>query len=121
MATKSPTTPRRADLIGDETVFQALKNMAGYTPNNTSLTVTALQTLLDARETAREDEQEAIDALKAKKIAAKAANRAFHQAIKQAKKAVVVQFGDDSTEVAVIGLKRAEDYKRPVRKIKAAA
>ena len=121
MATKQPTPVPPSTLREDETALIALKKMAGYNPGNPDLKADAIQTLVDGRKTAAEAEKLAVDALGSARKASDAANRAFHNAMKQAKKAVSSQFGEDSDEVASLGLKRANEYKRPVRQKKSAA
>ncbi|MBI3363314.1 MAG: hypothetical protein HY033_00230 [Ignavibacteriae bacterium] len=118
MATKQPKPVSPAKLRSDDEAFVALKEMAGYNPNNPGLKADAVETLAEARIAARAQEKLASDAWNAKRDAADAADRAFHLAMKQAKKAVSVQFGEDSDEVAAMGLKKAGEYKRPERKAK---
>jgi len=116
MATKQPRPVPQDTIRDDAASFVALKEMTGYNPNNPEVKVDAIQALDDARIAAHDQEKLAADAWKAKRAAAVAADRAMHNAIKKAKKAVVVQFGEDSDEVASMGLKKAGEYKWPVRK-----
>jgi len=120
MATKQQQPVAPSLLREDEAALIALKQMTGYAPGNVGLKADAIQTLMDAREAAAEAEKVAADALDAKRKASEAADRAFHTAMKAAKKAVISQFGEDSDEIASLGLKRATEYKRPVRQKKAA-
>ncbi|MBI1803455.1 MAG: hypothetical protein HY033_00320 [Ignavibacteriae bacterium] len=118
MATKQPRPVPQDTIRDDAASLVALKEMTGYNPNNPDVKVDAIQALADARIAARAQEKLASDAWNAKRDAADAADRVFHLAMKQAKKAVSVQFGEDSDEVASMGLKKAGEYKRPERKAK---
>ena len=120
MATKKPSPVRPDVMRADQAALNALTKMTGYNPNNPAMKVDVLQTLSDARDTAQNEAADAANAWNAKRDAAADADRAFHKAIKLAKKEVVVQFGEDSNEVASMGMKKAVEYKRPQRKKKAA-
>lgn len=110
----SPLTP--AKLQADESAFIALKQMAAYAPANQSYTVQGVQALADAMAAAHTAEKVAADLLDAKRDASAAAEQAFHKAMQGVKDQVVAQYGENSDEVASLGLKKRTEYKRPTRK-----
>jgi hypothetical protein len=57
-----------------------------------------------------------VEAADAKRAAANAAEWEFHNAILGAKTQVTAQFGDDSDELAALGLKKKSEYKSPTRR-----
>jgi hypothetical protein len=59
--------------------------------------------------------------LDAARDATQAAEWALHHAILGVKRQVVAQYGPDSDAVQAIGLKKASDRKRPVRRARVAA
>ena len=93
--------------------------MAGYSPSNQAFAVDKLEPLADGLKSAQEAEKVAADSLSAHRDATRAAERAFHEAILGAKNQVIAQFGEDSDEVASLGLKKKSEYKKGGKRSKA--
>jgi hypothetical protein len=72
-------------------------------------------------EQAQQAEARAERALAAARAAAQAAEWAFHNSILGVKREIVAQYGPNAEQVRAIGLKRASDRKRPMRRAKPAA
>ncbi len=107
-------------LSEDETIFNALQNMAGYTPPNSSYTVAAISQALGAMRDAQTDEDQGEAAQATRRDTSISKEWAFHDLILGAKQQVIALFGKDSTQVQELGLKRKSDYKTRRPKAKAA-
>ena len=105
-------------LEADENGFNALTSIKGYSPINPSYRLDAVaavhQELQDLRNVASD----------AAAAAARARDRAvakeweFHNLMLGVKEQVIAQFGKDSDEVQMLGLKKKSDYRPPRRKPK---
>ena len=109
-----PLPPSAVD--ADEDAIIALKTMTDYKSSNPTFALQAVQAKHEAMQAAHEEEKNATDALKAKRDASVAAEWEFHNAILGAKNQVIAQFGENSDQVASLGLKKRQEYKRPTRK-----
>ena len=103
----SPIRPRI--LNADKETLLAVKQMADFAAH--SLTAEELQALCDAMTAAQTEQLYAENELKAKRYAADQAERTFHAAVQKVKLGVIAQYGEDSNQVASIGLKKRSNYK----------
>jgi hypothetical protein len=108
-------------LQADEDALRALKAITSYKPVNPAYTVQAVASKHDAMKAAQEAEANAQDALAAARDAAVAAQWDYHNTVLGAKNQVVAQYGEDSDELASLGLKKKSERKAPVRAAKPAA
>ncbi len=116
MYTSMATQLSAGVIESDRDTLVALKRMANYTAVNPAFGVQSLVELEEALVQAEEKSllmQRDLAAARDEEIAAA---QAFHQAIIGAKSCVIAQFGNDSSEVQAIGLKKRSDRKRPVRR-----
>lgn len=108
-------------LSEDIKVFHALGTIKGYAPHDPDLSlqaITATYNELLADQVAFVQGQIAVDRLRDKLIATE---HRIHGQVGSSKDAVRGQFGDDSEEIATMGLKRASERKRGSAKGKPAA
>jgi len=108
-------------LLEDIKTFHALATIKGYAPHDPDLTIeaiTATHNELVADQIAFVQGQIALDRLRDKLIATE---HRIHGQVGSSKDAVRGQFGDDSEEIATVGLKRASERKRGSAKGKPAA
>jgi len=108
-------------LTVDRNSLAALHNINGYAPARDAYTMTALtaaQAELDAAQTA---EARAIAAFNTARDAAAAAEWKFHNLVLGMKDQIKAQFGGDSQEVQIVGLKRASERKSPGPRTKKAS
>lgn len=105
----------------DKDSVAAIATLApAYTPANAAFALATLQTALTTMTTAQNTEvQKQADADAARDDAC-AKEWAFHNAVLEARKQVIAQYGSDSEQVQSVGLKRKSEYKKPVRKPKPA-
>ena len=108
-------------LQADEDALRALKAITSYKPVNPAYTVQAVAAKQDAMKAAQEAEADAQDTLAARRDATVAAQWDYHNTVLGAKKQIVAQYGEDSDQVASLGLKKKSERKTPVRKSKPAA
>ena len=105
-------------LEADENGFIALTSIAGYAPINPSYTLAAAESvhkeLQDLRNAATQAAQTAARA----RESAIAKEWEFHNLMLGVKEQVIAQFGKDSNEVQMLGLKKKSDYRPPKRKPK---
>jgi hypothetical protein len=100
---------RKADL----SACTALIEMDDYQPADPAHSREALRSKRDHMRAAQEEELRLRAALAAARDAANAAEWALHNAILGARQEVIAQFGDDSTQVQALGLKRKSERARP--------
>jgi hypothetical protein len=98
-------------LADDETAFNALQNITGYTPANPAYAVTAITQALTDMRTAQAVEDQAVAALATARDQAIGKEWAVHNLMLGVKDQVKAQFGKDSTQVQELGLKRVSEYK----------
>jgi hypothetical protein len=107
---------KQAVLESDKESLLGVSSIAAYKPTNTLFAtdkISALMTDMVAKQNASFTAKGTYENLA---DAAQDAEQAFHEAILGMRKQVVAQFGDDSPEVRLIGMKRRSDYKKPTRK-----
>ncbi|MFL6227997.1 MAG: hypothetical protein ACJ741_04365 [Pyrinomonadaceae bacterium] len=107
-------TPSALD--ADKNAFAALKTVSGYTPANSTYTLTAISAAQAAVATKQQAEVQAAAALATARDEAVAAEWAFHNLMLGAKDQVIAQFGRDSNEVQAVGRKKASEFKPRVRR-----
>jgi hypothetical protein len=118
---KSPSRRlSRAVISEDETVFNALQNLSGYTPANPAYAVTVISQALKDMRDAHVDEDQGEAAQATRRDTSISREWAFHNLVIGAKEQVVAIFGKDSTQVQELGLKRKSEYKTRTPKAKAA-
>jgi len=98
--------------------FTALKAIIGYAPSNTAYTLTAVNELHARMTAAEEIELHAANTYAAARDDAVALQREFHDMVTNVKTQTKAQFGDDSNEVAALGLKKKSERKSPTRQRK---
>jgi hypothetical protein len=105
-----------AVLNADREAFDALQGITNYAPANQAYTTQAIKTLHDRIEVLQREATQAAAVAAAKEDALIAGEWAFHNAVLGSKIQVTAQFGDNSDEVAAVGLKKKSDYKKPTRR-----
>ena len=103
-------------ISADVAVQDAIAEMADYNPSNDANKLTALNALKTTMLAKQAAEGTAQRALAAARDDAAAAERAYHEAITDAKTAVKAQYGKDSNEVQAVGLKKSSEITRGGRR-----
>jgi hypothetical protein len=112
---------RAEDIEAVRSALEALAEMADYHPLNAAFAADKVKALGEAMEQAQRAEGRAERQYNAARDAAQASEWAAYYAILGVKRQIVAQYGPDSDQVRAIGLKKASDRKRPVRRARAAA
>ena len=112
-------TPKRrlpADVLqADLDCITALKMIKGYTPSNPADTLEAIEAI-QTRVTAAEDHEFHLgNSYAAARDDTTDLQHLRHDRVKSIKNQIRAQFGDDSNEVAAIGLKKSSERKPPKR------
>ena len=102
-------------LQADLDCITALKAIEGYAPSNPADTLTALNDIQTRVAAAQERELHAANAYAAARDDAVLLENERHERVKSVKNQVRAQFGEDSNEVASIGLKKTSERKAPKR------
>jgi hypothetical protein len=110
----------RSVISDDETVFNALQSLSGYTPANPAYALTVISQALKDMRDARVDEDQGEAAQATRRDTSISREWAFHNLILGAKEQTIALFGKDSTQVQELGLKRKSEYKTRKPKAKAA-
>ncbi len=118
MATSSNTRFAPTQFDTDVDTYFALKGLVGYTPRNTRFSTESAGAALAAMRAADEAAIQANNALTVARETLLASQRDFHEIILGVKAEAKVIFGEDSDEVAALGLKRKSDRARPKRSSK---
>jgi hypothetical protein len=103
-------------LSEDREAFDALQGIAAYAPANPAFKTETIKATRDRLDELLREATQADAAADAKRAAANAAEWEFHNVMLGAKVQVTAQFGDDSDEVAALGLKKKSEYKAPTRR-----
>lgn len=104
------------ELHEDLDSFAGLEGLANYNPSNPEYTVAngqTLKTAMQASEAAEIQKYNEWQAARDKKVADQ---WTFHDFTRNAKTQVKAQFGENSDEVAAVGLKKKSEYKSPKKK-----
>jgi hypothetical protein len=96
-------------------VAKAVLELKDYNPANKEFTIVKLQEALARFEAAELAEQEALAAAAKARDEAIGVENAFHDLVLGVKRQVLAQYGDDSDEIASLGLKKKSErrYGRP--------
>ena len=102
----------------DKDVLAAIRKMTGYTPGNKDYEATKFEAQEDALGQAQEDERDAEAKAGTARDVACAVEWNFHNYVLEAKNQVKAVYGENSTQVQEVGLKRKSERARPGRKNK---
>ena len=102
----------------DKGSLAAIEKIANYAPFNQNADLAHLQKHFEDMESAQKVETQQQQLLNGLRDTAVKKEWAFHDAVLEAKNAVIGQFGDSSDEVQSIGLKKKSEYKSPTKKPK---
>ena len=105
-------------LQADLDCITALKAIAGYAPSNPADSLSAITELQTRVAAAGERELHAANSHAAARDDAVLLENERHERVKSVKNQIRAQFGNDSNEVASIGLKKASERKPPKRQSK---
>jgi hypothetical protein len=100
----------------DLEAYAGMQGIEGYAPSNTAFNDSqgkALKDIMQASQTKEIQDKAAWDASRDKKVADE---WAFHDWIRNMRIQVKAQFGENSDEVAAVGLKKKSEYKNPTKK-----
>ncbi|MEI8167374.1 MAG: hypothetical protein WCG26_13415 [Chloroflexales bacterium] len=100
----------------DHATVTALQNMSDYQPLSTEYSVPQL--LLHQTELAQAEQAELAleQALEQARMLRAEKSHVYHNAVKRARSHVVVQYGPDSAAVALVGMTRKSERKRPSKR-----
>ncbi|HEX8745799.1 MAG TPA: hypothetical protein VF717_01280 [Pyrinomonadaceae bacterium] len=102
-------------LASDTESFDGLKEIAGYAPANPHYSMEAMTAAETAMRNAHEAETRAEGALAIARDNAVAAEWVFHNLVLGMRDQVTAQFGRNSNEVQLVGLKKTSEYRRRSR------
>lgn len=105
-------------LEADENGFAALTSIKSYSPINPSYTIDTVTSIHRELQNLRKAAAQAAEAAAAARDSAVAKEWEFHNLMLGVKEQVIAQFGKDSDEVQMLGLKKKSDYRPPKRKSK---
>lgn len=105
-----------AKLEGDENGFAALQKIQDYSPINPAYVLEAVAAVRSELHHLRNVAIETAARASAAREHARAKEWEFHNLMLGVKEQVIAQFGKDSNEVQMMGLKRKSEYKSPKRK-----
>lgn len=103
-------------LQADEKSFSALLSIREYAPSNPACSIEAISAAHDIAVWLRKQEADAMSNATRARERAVVSEWEFHNLMLKAKDSVVAQFGNNSDEVAKLGLKKKSEYKSPGRK-----
>jgi hypothetical protein len=103
-------------LKADEDALAAIKKMTDYTPANSDFILTKLTPIETALGNTHDVERDKENAAANARDAACAAEWAYHDFAVGARKQVVAQYGEDSSQVQDVGMKRKSERAKPKRK-----
>lgn len=102
-------------LQADMDAYLSLKAIAGYQSSNPAHSLGAIAELYDKLRASLETELHAHHAFAAARDASLAMQWEFHDAILGVKNQVKAQYGDDSDQVAALGLKKKSERRPPTK------
>lgn len=100
-------------LQADLDAFAGLEGIEGYSPANSDYEMAkgqAIKTSMQAKETKEVQSKAQFEADRDDKVEEQ---WSFHDWVRNAKNQVKSQFGEDSNEIAAVGLKKKSEYKSP--------
>ena len=107
-------------LLADEKAFIGLKTIEGYKPPNPEFSLEAVTEAYNTYRRLREAEIVANQAQAAARDAAVLSEHAFHRLMNGSKDQVTAIYGNDSDQVAALGLKKKSEKKTGGARTKAA-
>jgi len=115
MARRTTIRVTHKTLAQDREVAKAVLELKDYNPANKEFTIAKLQEALARFEAAVLAEQQAAAAAAKARDEAIGVENAFHDLVLGVKRQVLAQYGDDSDEIASLGLKKKSErkYGRP--------
>ncbi len=115
MARRTTIRVTHKTLAQDREVAKVVLGLKDYNPANKEFTIAKLQEALARFEAAEQAEQEALAAAARARDEAISVENAFHDLVLGVKRQVLAQYGDDSDEIASLGLKKKSErrYGRP--------
>ncbi|WP_153159414.1 hypothetical protein [Zoogloea sp. 1C4] len=118
MQKKKLKGPSATVIRADEDAYFALKNIAGYKPSNPEFSVEAATAAYEARQRQREVVALAINALSAARDSLAILDNDLHDVMNGAKNQIRAIYGEDSDELASMGLKKKSEKRYGIRKTK---
>lgn len=106
----------QAVLQSDLEAVAALEMIANYNPSNPAYELAGAQTLRTAMQTKQTKEVQDKAAAEASKDAAIGGEWDVHEFVQGMRTQVKAQFGENSDELAAVGLKKKSDYRNPKQK-----
>lgn len=121
MARRTTIRVTQKTLAQDREVAKAVLGLKDYNPANKEFTVVKLQEALKNVEAAIAAEQSAQEAAARARDEAITIENSFHDLVLGVKRQVIAQYGDDSDEIAKLGMKKKSErrYGRPRKDSKA--
>lgn len=115
MSKRKTTRVTQRILSKDKQIAVAVLGLQEYNPSNPEFTSDKLREALENMHQAVVAEQQAAEALATARERAVAMEWAFHELVLGTKRQVIAQYGDDSDEIAALGLKKKSErrYGRP--------
>ena len=115
MVSKKNTRLAQRILEKDRLIAKAVLALKDYGPANANFTADRIGEALEALDEAQEAERASVDAANKARMVGMEAENLFHELILGAKRQVIAQYGDDSNEMAALGLKKKSErrYGRP--------
>ena len=115
MANKKKTRLAQRTLEKDRLIAMAVLDLKDYGPANAAFTADRIGEALKAMQGAQAEERALLEAAAAAREAGMEAEDLFHEMILGVKRQVVAQYGDNSNEMASLGLKKKSErrYGRP--------
>ncbi len=116
MADKKTRQLKPSILQEDLDAYAGMQNITEYKPSNAAFNAVNGQSLLGKMQASQAKEVQAYAAWQATRDAKVADEWAFHDYIINMRTQVKAQYGEDSDEVAAVGLKKKSEYKNPSKK-----
>jgi hypothetical protein len=115
MAKRKTTRVTQRVLNQDRVIAKAVLGLKDYNPANSEFTSDKLREALKKMEDALAAEAKAAEAAAKAREAAIDVEWIFHELVLGTKRQVIAQYGDDSEEIATLGMKRKSErrYGRP--------
>lgn len=115
MAKRKTTRVTQRVLNQDRVIAKAVLGLKDYNPANSEFTSDKLREALKKMEEALAAEAKAAEAAAKAREAAIDVEWIFHELVLGTKRQVIAQYGDDSEEIATLGMKRKSErrYGRP--------
>lgn len=103
-------------LQDDLDAYAGMLSIRDFAPVNAAYNAASGQTLLTAMQASQTKEVQDFAAWQASRDAKVADEWAFHDYVRNMRTQVKAQYGENSDEVAAVGLKKKSEYKSPTKK-----